>query len=137
MEFFAYVRAKTGDDASDAEVCRQSGIRPETASRWKQNDGYEEWHEHRVAYYRTDIKRVLEQVALKNLDDFRYWETMAKKYGYIEPENEKPVMTAATPIPLEVYQAMIDAARAKIQKPFPNSIGSGPRDITVTNGATS
>lgn len=90
MEFFAYTRAKLGDDAFDAEICRQCGIRPETSSRWKSVDGFEEWLEARIAFYRADIHKVLEQVAIKNLDDFRFWEALAKKYGFIDAKGDEP-----------------------------------------------
>lgn len=90
MELYAYKRAKVGEDASNKSVAESIGITRETASRWKAISGFLEWLDERVACYRTPILEMLEQVALNNLDDYRYWEAMAKKFGYVTPEVASP-----------------------------------------------
>lgn len=88
MHYFAFCRAKLGDSASDRVVCDKAGIRPETSSVWKRDPKYSEWLSDQVAIYRASVLDLLEQVALKNIDDFRYWEAMAQKYGYLKPKSD-------------------------------------------------
>lgn len=108
QEYFAYCRAKLGDDAFDRDIANKAGIRPETSSMWKRIEGYEEWLESRVAYYRQDVNFLLEAVALKNLDDFRFWEAMAKKYGFV---NEEGKTDSPTKLTKEDLVELVKAAR--------------------------
>lgn len=96
QEYYAYCRAKLGDDAFDKAVAAKAGIRPETSSIWKQQEGYLEWLEMRVAYYRQDVNFLLEAVALKNLDDFRFWDAMAKKFGFVNDDGKPGAPSSLT-----------------------------------------
>lgn len=88
MELYAYQRAKLGDDATNTSIAEKVGITRETGSRWKAMPGFKDWLLERVKYYRTPILDLLEQVAIARLGEFKYWEAMAKKFGYIEPEQK-------------------------------------------------
>lgn len=88
MEFYAYQRAKLGDDAFQNEIAQQALINQFTVSHWKQKEGFNEWLEERTKYYRAPIRDLLEQVAIANLKDFRFWEAIAIKFGYLSPEEQ-------------------------------------------------
>lgn len=85
---YAFVRARKGDKASELSISKEIGVAAETISRWKNINGYNEWLEETIAKFRTPIHELLEQVALERLDDFKYWEAIAKRYGYL---TDKPV----------------------------------------------
>lgn len=83
MRLFAYQRAKLGDEATIAAVAAKSSVTRETASRWQNVKGYPEWLEGQVAAHRAPILERLDQVANERLDDFRFWEAMAKRVAFI------------------------------------------------------
>jgi uncharacterized protein YjcR len=83
MRLYAYQRAKLGDSATEVSIAEKINIRPPTISNWKTQPGFLEWLETQVSRYRAPILDLLEQVAIDRLDDYRYWEAMAKKYGLI------------------------------------------------------
>jgi hypothetical protein len=86
MQLFARQRAKEGDDLSIAKIARKIGVTRETASRWQKLPKFAEWLDEQVWVYRSPILELIEAVAINRLDDFRYWEAVAKKYGYIQAE---------------------------------------------------
>lgn len=90
MVRYAYYRAKLGDKASNSEVSRQMGLNQGRYSKWvSDHPGFEEWLEDAVSKNRTPVLDLLECVAIDRLsEDYRYWETIAKKYGYI---SDKPM----------------------------------------------
>lgn len=87
MYRYAFYRAKLGEKASDTEVARHVGISREQVSRWRSRPEFEEWLALAVGQYRAPIHDLLECVAKERLiEDFRYWEAMAKKFGYISEQ---------------------------------------------------
>lgn len=92
MKLYAYQRAKQGEDATEKSIAAKIGICAETVSRWKQIKGYSTWLEDQLALYRAGIHDLLEQVALDQIGsgDFRYWEAMALKFGFIREEGGDP-----------------------------------------------
>lgn len=90
MRAYAYQRAKVGDAATDVSIAEKIGMKSPSISNWKSIPGFLEWLDAQVTHYRRPIADMLEQVALDRLDDFRYWEAMAKKYGVITKDGEKP-----------------------------------------------
>jgi hypothetical protein len=91
MELYAYLRAKHGDDATQKSIAGLMHVTAPLISKWKSKQGFEEWLEDRVCFYRSDIHALLEQAARRKLiEDFRYWQAMAIKFGYIsESESNK------------------------------------------------
>lgn len=83
MRLYAYQRAKLGEDVTNRSIAKNIGVNAETISRWNQHEGFEQWLESQTFVFRAPILELLEQVAVSNLDDYRYWEAMAKKYGFI------------------------------------------------------
>lgn len=88
-QLYAYHRAKLGDSATEIEISKIIGVANETISRWKNIKGFNEWLEENVSSYRAPIKEMLEIVAIKNIDDYRFWEALAKKYGYLNDKGEE------------------------------------------------
>lgn len=83
MQLFAFQIARLGKDASITEAAERVGVSRQVTYRWREREGFFEWLEEQVEVYRSPILEMIEQVAIKNLDDFRYWEAMALKYGFI------------------------------------------------------
>lgn len=91
MRLYAFQRARLGDKAKNTEISKLIGIQAQTISTWLPIKGYPEWLEEQVAVYRAPILEILEQIAINKLEhDYRYWEAMAKKYGFIQPEGAEP-----------------------------------------------
>lgn len=85
MKLYAFQKAKNGNLSKDSAISKTIGIRAETISRWKQINGFSEWLEDAVAKYQAPLAAILEQVALDNINDFRFWEALATKIGYNAP----------------------------------------------------
>lgn len=90
MRLYAFKRAKLGDTISELEISKLLDIRNETISRWKNNPEFITWLEEVITTYRMPILELLEQVAIDNLHDFRFWKEIAEKYGYFEKVNKTP-----------------------------------------------
>jgi hypothetical protein len=111
MHLYAYQRARCGDDETKTALAEKIGVTRETVSRWGLVPGFNEWLEGAVSVYRTPIHERLEQVALENLTDFRFWETMATKYGFIE-KKESQVPMGALPMQAPTKEAILEVVRA-------------------------
>ena len=88
MKLYAFQRAKTGDETSDKDIAKELNIWPETISRWRQDEHFLTWLADQISVYRAPIHNLLEQVAIERLTDFRYWEAIALKFGYIKEEEQ-------------------------------------------------
>jgi len=113
MRLYAFERAKSGDD-SEKSIAERININPSTISVWKTEQGFLEWLESEVAVYRAPILHILEQVAVTNLEDFRFWEAMAKKYGFISKDQESPgtgARSPGAPVDRETLLELVKAAR--------------------------
>ncbi len=82
MQIYAYKRATLGENVTDKAIATSIGIAPETVSRWKAIDGYENWLTEQVSVFRAPILDQLEMIARSKIDDFRYWQVLAQKYGF-------------------------------------------------------
>jgi hypothetical protein len=82
MILYASFRAREGDDATDKSIAEKMGIAAETISRWNQISEFHVWLDDAVASARTPIVDLLELVARERISDFRFWEALAKKYGF-------------------------------------------------------
>jgi AcrR family transcriptional regulator len=94
QEWLAYVMSKEPEDASIQDVCKKAGVARSTYYSWTDKDPkFKEWLDERVAYYRQPIHTKLEQIALANLQDYKFWEAMAKRSAFItdKPQGDKPV----------------------------------------------
>jgi hypothetical protein len=84
MKLYAFQRSKAGEDATDKEISQKIGVRAETVSRWKSINGFSEWLEEQMSVYRAPVLELLERVALERLGEFRYWEAVANKFGFLK-----------------------------------------------------
>lgn len=115
MELYAYKRAKVGEDASIKSVAESIGITRETASRWQALPGFLEWLDERVAYYRSPVLDLIEQVGISKLMEFKFWEALAIKFGYVTGKSDDEEAgrgrgQAATFTPLQMAE-FVQAAR--------------------------
>lgn len=92
MKLYAFHRSKMGQKARDSTLSKRIGIRRETASRWKKVNGFISWLEEQIASYRAPIHDLLESTALDKIvaGDFKYWEAMGKKHGFIAEQYNPP-----------------------------------------------
>jgi hypothetical protein len=114
QELYAYLRARHGDDETQKALAALMHVTPPLISKWKALQGFNDWLTERVAYYRTDIHELLEQTARRKLaEDFRYWQAMALKYGFIKESEGGQDAPAAVPSPLneEAWARVIKMAR--------------------------
>lgn len=88
MKLFAYYRAKDGESLKIKDICKATGVRPETYSRWRKVKGFDEWLSMEVLTLRRPIHSRLEQVALEKIHDFKFWQSLALKSGFL---NSNPV----------------------------------------------
>lgn len=103
QKLYAAVRAVAGDDETQRALAARAGVSEETVSRWKQERGFAEWLMSSVARHRAPILELLRQVAIDNVDDYRFWEALAYKYGFLNRDDKpaavqqfvKPMDTAA------------------------------------------
>jgi hypothetical protein len=115
MELYAFQRAKLGKDVTIVEAAAATGVSRETAQRWKNQEGFLEWLDERVTYYKQPILDLLEQVARIKLSEFKYWEAIALKYGYITKEQANnqtdPNSQMAKVYAIEELRELIKVAR--------------------------
>lgn len=86
MMAYAFEMAKTPEH-SQASAARAIGSNPATPSKWKAQHGdrFEKWLEEKISQYRIPILKRLEQIALENAHDYRFWDRMCEKYGFTKP----------------------------------------------------
>jgi hypothetical protein len=84
MQIYAVHRAKLGEKATNVEISKIISISESYISRWQKIPGFNEWLAEEIEYYSLPILKLLEGVAMRNLQDHKFWETMAKKYNFHE-----------------------------------------------------
>ncbi len=136
MQIYAYKRAKLGPDVTDAEISRQIGMTQTAISKWKHVEGFAEWLEHQVTVYQTPIRERLEQVALDQVKDFRFWEAMGRKHGYITDKNE-PVEQNLEPLVAALTKEQAKALLLKILTPEQEKQPESPQPKEPTNEGSS
>lgn len=83
MKVYALVRAKSPAGTTDKVLAAKAGLAPETISRWKGLEGFEQWLADEMSNLGLPIILRLEQIALERADkDFRFWQILAEKYQY-------------------------------------------------------
>lgn len=100
MQLYAHKRAEMGINAYQKDVADKINISPETISRWNAIDGFDEWLNATVIRYSAPISELLEQVAKEQINDFRFWEAISKKHGFIGadgiiPPASPPILSPA------------------------------------------
>ena len=87
MRLYALKRAKLGDDETNTEIAKQINMSRCVISQWKAIEGFNEWLEEEVEYLRQDIHEILESTAKQQIHDFRFWEAMGRKHGFIKDDS--------------------------------------------------
>ena len=90
MQLYAMKLIEMGFDSTQEEVAKAIGISSHQVSNWRRFKEFEPWLEEQKCMRLKPILTQLEIVALLNIDNFKYWEALAKRYGYIRDENAPP-----------------------------------------------
>lgn len=140
MRLYAYHVAKHPKD-SQAKNCRALGFHPSTISHWKTFDGFDSWFEDAVREYQAPIHELLEETAVKNRDDFRFWEALADKYGYYrkhEQQEKQASEAVSVQMTAELELEMLKKLReTREEKQNAGINGTGVEPITGANGGDS
>lgn len=91
MMVYCIARKELGMNVTDAEICRQTGITHPCVSAWKRNPKFQAWMDENLAFIFKPVREQLEVVALLHIENFRFWEALAKRYGYI---TDQPAVNA-------------------------------------------
>ena len=83
MQLYVMKCIELGFDKTQTEIAEAIGIHPSQISIWKQSPEFEPWCEEQKCIRLKPIMTQLEIVALLHIENFKYWEALAKRYGYI------------------------------------------------------
>ncbi len=88
MQIYAVHRARIGANATNREISKIISISESYISQWQNIPGFNEWLDQEVAYFSMPIKKLLEGVAMRNLQDYKFWEAMSKKHKFDEASGD-------------------------------------------------
>ena len=86
MVYYAYLVGTNLKKCTQNEIADRIGVYTATISRWKNKPGFDVWFNEELIKYQGGIKNFLESVAFKNIDDFRYFDFLAKRHGMVDQE---------------------------------------------------
>lgn len=112
MKLYAAAKATGGDGLSQTELASRCGVHYVTVSKWNALAGFDEWLTSAVARHRAPILELLRQIAIDNIDDFRFWEALSYKYGFLN-RDDKPasVQQIMKPVDKETLLAVVRTIR--------------------------
>lgn len=84
--YYAYLVGTNLKKVTQLEIADRIGVCTETISRWKQRPGFNEWFKEELIKYQGGIENFLESIAFKNVDEFKFFDFLAKRHGLIDQE---------------------------------------------------
>lgn len=110
MLIFAQEMAENSNSSQRA-LAKSTGVHEALISRWKATPGFNEWLEEYLVVLRAPMHKRLEAIGMKKAEtDFQYYKLIAEKYGYVEKEQSKYMLTKMEmPTKEQILELLADA----------------------------